>query len=238
MLPRCEMFKELIFTPRIICFNESFVPIGKQTNTRKPVAIIWHEGVAGRNKFDIMSTFYNFFLLHRDAPDPILWMDNCAAQNKNWNLYCFFVYLINSTEINCSSITLKYLETGHTFMSADSFHHQVEKSLKQKKKVMDFEDYVNCVKQSNNSRVEVKILNFTNFYDAKDHSSRFKLGKTVPKPYLNNFYEVQFRRGHKTLFYKTDFKGPFIELNFLTHSVHKSGVPKPTIRKNPRGINK
>lgn len=30
MLPRIEMFKEAIFTPRIIAFNESFVPVGKK----------------------------------------------------------------------------------------------------------------------------------------------------------------------------------------------------------------
>nr|CAH7757171.1 unnamed protein product [Callosobruchus chinensis] len=28
MLPRAEMFKEVIFTPRVIAFNESFVPVG------------------------------------------------------------------------------------------------------------------------------------------------------------------------------------------------------------------
>ena len=30
MLPRCDMFKEIIFTPGIIAFNEYFVPVGKK----------------------------------------------------------------------------------------------------------------------------------------------------------------------------------------------------------------
>nr|CAH7722524.1 unnamed protein product [Callosobruchus chinensis] len=152
MLPRCDMFKEILFVPRIICFNESFVPLGKQSLKNKPVAAVWHEGVAGRSKSDIISAFYNFFLVHRDVREITIWLDNCAAQNKNWSLYCFFVYLINSSEVNLNLLKVKYLQTGHTFMSADSFHHQVEKSLKQTGKVLDFEDFMMCVKKSNNSK--------------------------------------------------------------------------------------
>lgn len=40
MLPRLEMHKDIIFIPRIIAFNESFVPLGKK-NKYKPFAIIW-----------------------------------------------------------------------------------------------------------------------------------------------------------------------------------------------------
>lgn len=65
-LPRCEMVKELFFTPRIISFNESFVPAGENNNTY-PIAVIWHEGIAGRKKEDIISTSYIFFLKMRDA---------------------------------------------------------------------------------------------------------------------------------------------------------------------------
>ncbi|VEN54484.1 unnamed protein product [Callosobruchus maculatus] len=33
MLPRMETFKEVIFTPRIVAYNESFVPLGKKSKT-------------------------------------------------------------------------------------------------------------------------------------------------------------------------------------------------------------
>ena len=41
-----------------------------------------------------------------------------------------FTYIVNSTKVAWNEIEVKYFETGHTFMSADSFHHQVERSLK------------------------------------------------------------------------------------------------------------
>lgn len=238
MLPRCEMFKEIIFTPRIICFNESFVPLGKQSVTNKPVAIIWHEGVAGRSKSDIISAFYKFLLFHRDTKEITLWMDNCAAQNKNWALYCFFIYLINSAEVDLVLLKIKYLQTGHTFMSADSFHHQVEKSLKQTGKVLDFDDFKLCVKKSNSSKVEVFEMNLNDFFDFADFSSRFKMNKIIPKPYLTNFVEVQFKRGSKNLFYKTKFSGELIELNFLLAKPLKNDLPKPSPRLAPKGIEK
>lgn len=66
MLPRMEEFKICIFTPRIIAFNESFVPLGKKSKN-KPIATLWHEVIAGRKKEEIISTIYNFFLLNRHA---------------------------------------------------------------------------------------------------------------------------------------------------------------------------
>ncbi|KAG5865348.1 hypothetical protein JTB14_023913 [Gonioctena quinquepunctata] len=49
MLPRCDMFKNVIFPQRIIAYNENFVPVGtKQQGGIKPVATIWHDVIAGQ----------------------------------------------------------------------------------------------------------------------------------------------------------------------------------------------
>lgn len=62
MLPRLDMFKKVIFCPRIIAFNHSFVPIGTNKGENKlPVALLWHEGLTGRQKEDIVTMYYNFF---------------------------------------------------------------------------------------------------------------------------------------------------------------------------------
>lgn len=50
MLPRIDMYKEAIFTPRLIAFNESFVPAGKFSKSTPPFAALWHEAVSGRKK--------------------------------------------------------------------------------------------------------------------------------------------------------------------------------------------
>lgn len=82
MLPRLDMFKKVVFCPRIIVFNESFVPVGKKQKI-KPFACLWHECVSGRKKEDLVSTFHAFLLHMRDRENIIIWLDNCAGQNKN-----------------------------------------------------------------------------------------------------------------------------------------------------------
>ena len=122
MLPRLEMFKKAIFTQRIIAFNESFVPIGNSSKSLNPVAVLWHEAIAGRKKEELVNCFHQFFLYHRQAKTFKLWLDNCCSQNKNWILFSYLMYIIKSCEIDAESIELNYFEPGHTFMSVDSFH--------------------------------------------------------------------------------------------------------------------
>lgn len=234
MLPRCDTFKEVIFTPRIIAFNESFVPIGKK-NPLPPTAVIWHDAISGRSKIDIISAFYTFFLTIRDSEHVTIWLDNCAAQNKNWSLYSFLIYLVNSGEVNMQTVTLKYFEAGHTFMSADSFHHQVETALKRKGKVYDFKDYADAVKASL-SNVQVIELQLENFLQWGNHTSQYKLNKIKPRPYLANMVQVKFESGKRTLKYKIDFQEDETELNFLTAKFQKMGIQKPEPKKHPKGI--
>ena len=115
MIPRMEMFKQVVFCPRAIVFNQSYVPLGPQNKTSKPIAILWHEAISGRKKEDIISTYYKFFLEMRDYETIVLWVDNCSAQNKNWTPFSFLIYIINSEEISTDKIILKYFEPGHTY---------------------------------------------------------------------------------------------------------------------------
>lgn len=107
MLPRMDTFKTVVFTPRIIAFNESFAPVGNNHNL-KPLAVVWHEAVTGHKKEDIISAFYHFFLSNRDASKITVWLDNCSAQNKSWVFYSYFVYMINSNEISAEEIVINY----------------------------------------------------------------------------------------------------------------------------------
>jgi hypothetical protein len=61
MLPRLDMFKAVLFTKRIVVFNESFVPLGTSGESHcVPYAALWHKAIAGRKK-DLISKFNFFF---------------------------------------------------------------------------------------------------------------------------------------------------------------------------------
>lgn len=133
MLSRLEMFKQIIFAPRLTIYNQTFAPVGKNSKI-KPLAVLWHSAITGRNKEDIVSTFNMFFHHYKNTKKFVLWLDNCSAHNKNWCLFKFFVKIVNLPEIAATEKKIYFFELGHSFMSADSFHHQVELSLKAQKK--------------------------------------------------------------------------------------------------------
>nr|CAH7712417.1 unnamed protein product [Callosobruchus chinensis] len=102
--------------------------------------------------------------------DVLFYSDNyCAGQQKNKFLLSMYAYagrnsqniksithkylitghtqnegrccIMNSSAIWAETIQVNYFESGHTFMSADSFHHKVEGSLTHQSKTLDFEDF-------------------------------------------------------------------------------------------------
>jgi hypothetical protein len=140
MLSRMETFETAIFTTRLTTMNESFVPVGK-CHSLKPVDIIWHEGTAPRKRSNMISVYDKFLkTTDQNVPHKKLWVDNCAYQNKNWAFYSFLITALGTLRYGTQlhSLEISYLEKGHTFMSADSHHHQIENQLKKKKNVYDF----------------------------------------------------------------------------------------------------
>ena len=81
---------------------------------------------------------------YRDSKNFVFWTNNCGAQNKNWVLFTAMIAEVNRPG-RPETITFKYLEKGHTFMSAGSFHAQVEKGKRKKKNICDLHDFLKIV---------------------------------------------------------------------------------------------
>lgn len=64
MLPRIYTFKAVIFCPRVVVYDETFVPLGNFNNNNPVFAAIWHEAISGRKQEDIVSTFRSFFIIN------------------------------------------------------------------------------------------------------------------------------------------------------------------------------
>ena len=71
-------------------------------------------------------------------------------------------------------------------MSADSFHHLVEKSIRSKGKLLDFNDFVDCV---NDCGIPIEMTGEDFFYFESKKGS----GKKISPPLLNQVSEVQFQ---------------------------------------------
>ena len=232
MLPRLPGVKTCVFTRRLVLFHEIFAPLGGNRRG-KAVGVVWNEAVRGRNAEDVASSYVKAMKLpkYRDYKNFVFWTDNCGAQNKNWIIFTAMVGEVNQPG-GPESIAFKYLEKGHTFMSADAFHAQVEKGMRKKKNVCDLDDFIKIV-DSKGSAIEMTYLDFYQFENGASSA------KFTDKPKLRTVCSCMFKKRSSKIFWKTSFDDPeYRSGEFLKKKVAASllrGVPTPA-QGGPRGI--
>lgn len=74
-------------------------------------------------------------------------------------------------------------------MSADTFHHQVEESMKKAENIYDFTDFENAVREAD-PRVVIKSMTSADFFDWQDYKSQQKLKTKYCGPILNTIKHV------------------------------------------------
>ena len=199
-----------------VCIQYSFIFC---SGGGRSTAVTWHQGIMGRNCEDVASAFVEIIKTYFDKEEIVLWLDNCSGQNKNWTLFTALTGLMNAlTDLQkLQKITLKYFEKGHTFMSADSFHALVEKGFKKFRNVFNYSDYVSVMASVGN----VKQMNIGDFKTYASGLSKGKKSKAT-RPYLNQVYIAQFRRGQTCMYFKKGHtECHFNEAEYLKNAVKK-----------------
>ncbi len=198
--------KDYYFSRKLVLFNETFAKPGKTDPAA--ITVLWHEGEAGRKAFNITNSFLAFLQLNRDFQEIVLYSDNCSAQNRNWTLISALPRMVNSPTLNANSITLKFLEPGHTFMSADSVHASIASKMKRQSTIYDLDDYIQMI-ESSRKQIKTIILNHSHMYKFENESRKTNLR-------LTNAKVLQFRRGSTSLFWKSTHNGTedFKEVKF------------------------
>ena len=65
------------------------------------------------------------------------------------------IRLINDVTIHSKSITFKYFEPGHTFMSADSVHGNIGTAIRAEQNIYDMRDFIETIAHS---RKDLEVL--------------------------------------------------------------------------------
>ena len=76
----------------------------------------------------------------------IAWSDSCAGQNQNWNMICFWQYLIASGRIEV--VDHKFPESGHSFLDSDRDFAKVEQRVRLHKDIYSVDEYHSIMAQS------------------------------------------------------------------------------------------
>lgn len=230
MLPRLPGVKSACFTRRLVAFHHTFAPVASYTSREKPVSILWHEAVSGRKCEDIASAAVLAMEQDRDMDHLIYYMDNCAGQNKNYTFFTTLMSAVNGQYIAANTITLKYLEAGHTFMSADSFHAAVERQFKTQKNVYDFDDFSRAVRLAG---AVVLTPDHTSFLKLEGHQSQAKL-KKESRPLLSDIRVAEFRLGSRLVYFKN--RHTDTEWQEFDYIKVKHNLSRPGGNETPRGV--
>ena len=231
--------KAAVFTPRLIVFNETFAPLvqkGARSQKEKPLGVLWHEALAGRDADDVAATFWRYLMEHRDKKVVTIYADNCAGQQKSWVFATVIMTYVQQCNNATEKITIKYLETGHTAMSADAAHQVIQKKMAKAQSVCDFRDFVELVEESGVRVITMKSDDFFNFEDGISRSKLSLLGKGL-RPNLRDVRVMQARRGDDRLYIKTSHTAQaWRGLQLMKATYDPSEAPQK--RKTPRGVNK
>ena len=101
-------------------------------------------------------------------------------------------------------------------MSVDSFHHQVEQGMRQRKRVEDFQDFNKIVNNCGKSL----LMSFNDFF--KIPKRLFQAKYTCDKPKLGDAQVVKYVRGSAEMFWKTTS----VEENFKPSSFFQRKLVK------------
>lgn len=232
IMPEC---KSSFFTSRLIVFNETFATINPNSKNTS-YCVFWHEAIGNRKAEAIADSVLKVLEVERDVGEFVFWADNCSAQNKNYVLFSFLIATVNSKE-GPKKITIKYLTKGHTHMTADGVHGNIESKIRHKRNVYDFKD---LIETAGSARRNLKVLLLDKFHLFQNKKRTTKKSEDPLKTFLlSNIVEACFEKGKFTIDYKYDFEEPYKTVNvFQKKYIDEIKQDYPKARVLPvRGIN-
>jgi len=227
LLPKLTT-KEHFFVSRLVTFNETFACLNNENEPDR--VMLWHEAISGRSASDVACAFIKCIELS-GSDDVAFWADNCVSQNKNWTLYTAMCQCVNANW-GPNQITIKYLEKGHTFLKADSVHGSIGKKMRKKPEIITFQDFIDLCDEagSNIKPVVMQVEDFRDFIG----QHRTRKTKSCTLPLLSDVSVAGFRKGARSLFFKTNFDDEFQSVDFLKPKFNLSLWPAQ--KTQPRGI--
>lgn len=207
-IPQLNIGTDGYFGSKINAVNETFCDIGKDGKSN---CYLMLDSDVGNSAIEHTNVILMFIRNCCDYRDIIIWSDNCFKENKCFLMFSNLILIVNDNTIAANSITLKYLESGHTYMSADSLHANITKKFKLDREIYNPD---HCLELIRNSRqnVSAQKISFSDIILFSDITKR--VSNNTPFR-IKNIKQFQVRKGSLLAYVKTDHDNDFIEYDML-----------------------
>lgn len=125
---------------------------------------LWSENVAKRGSDEIMSCILKHVKLNKpSSPNLIVFSDNCAGQNKNWNVMALWQMMVRDQIYK--TIEHRFPVPGHTRLPCDRDFGIIEQCKKKVGQVFTPSDWCDLIKKSNQKTpFTVTMMTQSDFY--------------------------------------------------------------------------
>ena len=210
---------------------------------------VWHEGVASRGAQEISSCITTFVQAVSRSEckktQLVMWSDSCGGQNRNIKMSLSLLKLV-CTDIPFTTITQKFLESGHSFLPNDADFSDIEKRLKYHPDVYIPEHWYDIISEARTSKpFVVHEMKQSSFLSTAALENAVVNRKTTVDSRKVNWFDmrqIEVRRTDPTsLFYKTSHNTgePWkqIDLTRRGRNTVLSGIIQKRLYEGPRAIN-
>lgn len=217
----------LYYTRKLTVYNLTVYESALPNNA---YCFTWSEinGKKGSNEIGTILFYYLSECLPHYVTEVSMFSDTCGGQNRNKNVAAILLWAVQKIE-NINIIEQKFLESGHSYMEADSMHSSIETAQKNTA-IYSMSDWINVFKRARSKTIykkdnkkitknpyKVKEFKHFEFKDLK-HLSEEILKNTTKDTDGNQVKWLKVKRlryikGESKIFYNYDMSTNFCSID-------------------------
>lgn len=110
---------------------------------------MWHEGIASRGSNEIASCVLKYLQNSgTQATHLVTFSDSCGGQNRNVNMLCMWLYLVDNDDYPFTTVDQKFMTVGLSYLPNDRDFVSIETARRKANHIYIPQDWFDLVKNS------------------------------------------------------------------------------------------
>lgn len=196
---------------------------------------VWDECAGSKGSSEIATCLIKYLsALPSTVTHVSTFSDTCGGQNRNKYFAAAMLYAVNCTHIEV--IDVKYMESGHSYLEADSMHATIERARKNKR-IFTTREWALLISTSRRKPkpYNVTSMNYDDFYNFKDLEQEMIKNQKVNT--LNEsvqWLKIKWLRFQKSEPFIIQYKYELLEDEFMEINIHQKKIRTRIANPTPR----